>query len=82
MRHLAPVLAAFLIGVLVPRFADAARGDPSIVDNWANMDRCYRASFDKFPDFTKEAEVERQRFTRKCQVRYSLNSGRPLLLRQ
>jgi hypothetical protein len=75
-------LVVALILALAPRGAEAAAGDPQIVDNWANMDRCYKESFLKFPDYTKEAELARQQFVRKCQVRYSLNSTRPLILRQ
>jgi hypothetical protein len=75
-------VALILALALVPRGAEAAAGDPQIVDNWANMDRCYKESFMKFPDYTKEAELARQQFVRKCQVRYSLNSSRPLILRQ
>ncbi|MBV8652032.1 MAG: hypothetical protein JO255_11240 [Alphaproteobacteria bacterium] len=75
-------IAAALILALAPRGAEAVTGSPEIVDNWANMDRCYKESFAKFPDFTKEAELARQQFVRRCQVRYSLNSARPLILRQ
>lgn len=82
MRRLGLSVAAALILALAPRVADAGGGDPTIVDNWANMDRCYKLSFEKFPDFTKEAELARQQFVRKCQVRYSLGTARPLILRQ
>lgn len=82
MRILAPALVAFLMVMLVPRFADAASGDPAIINNWANMDKCYRQSFAKFPDYTKEAEIERQKFIRKCQVTYSIQTSQPLILRQ
>jgi hypothetical protein len=75
-------IVAVLTLVLAPRTADAAAGYPDITDNWSNMDRCYKASFDKFPDFTKEAELARQKFVRKCQVQYSLGTSRPLILRQ
>jgi hypothetical protein len=82
VRHLHPALAALLIVMLVPQFADAATGDPAIVDNWAYMDKCYRLSFDKFPDYTKEAAIKRRQFVRKCQIEYSIETGRPLILRQ
>ena len=75
-------LAVALILALAPRSAEAVSGAPEIVDNWSNMDRCYKESFEKFPDFTKEAELARQQFVRKCQVRYSLGAARPLILRQ
>jgi putative heme degradation protein len=75
-------IAAALIPALAPRAVEAAAGAPEIVDNWANMDRCYKESFAKFPDFTKEAELARQQFVRKCQVRYSLGTSRPLIIRQ
>jgi hypothetical protein len=81
MRHLALMTAIVLSVALAPRLAAAASGDPAIIDNWARMDKCYKDSFDKFPDFTKEAEIARQRFVRKCQVQYSLNTSRPLILR-
>ena len=82
MRHLGLSIAVMLVLALAPpRGAEAASGDPTIINNWANMDRCYKASFEKFPDFTKEAEVERQKFVKKCQVQYSLGTSSPLLLR-
>lgn len=81
MRRLALTVAIVLSVVLAPRLAAAASGDPAIVDNWAHMDKCYRDSFDKFPDYTKEAEIARQRFVRKCQVQHSLGTARPLILR-
>ena len=81
MRHLGLSMAVMLLVALAPHGVRAASGDPTIVDNWANMDRCYKASFEKFPDFTKEAELERQKFVKKCQVQYSLGTSRPLLLR-
>jgi hypothetical protein len=81
LRRLALMIAALSIFGLAPGGAHAAAGDPTIVDNWANMDKCYRQSFEKFPDYTKEAELERQKFVRKCQVQYSIGTYRPLLLR-
>jgi hypothetical protein len=81
MRRLGLTIAAVLIVALAPRVASAAAGDPTIIDNWANMDKCYKTSFEKFPDYTKEAEQERQKFVKKCQVQYSLGTSRPLLLR-
>jgi hypothetical protein len=81
MRRLALAAAIVLSAALAPRLAAAASGDPAIIDNWARMDRCYRESFEKFPDFTKRAEIDRQQYVRKCQVQYSLNTSRPLILR-
>jgi hypothetical protein len=82
MRRIGLSIAALLILALAPHAADAAAGNPEVIDNWANMDRCYKLSFEKFPDFTKEAELERQKYVRKCQVQYSLGTARPLILRQ
>ena len=82
MRRLALTTAIVLSVALAPRLAAAASGDPAIIDNWARMDKCYKDSFGKFPDFTKEAEVARQRFVKRCQVQYSVNTARPLILRQ
>jgi hypothetical protein len=81
MRRLALTTAIVLSVALAPRLAAAASGDPAIINNWARMDKCYKDSFEKFPDFTREAEIARQKFVKKCQVQYSVNSSLPLILR-
>lgn len=82
MRHLALTIAAVAAASILPlRAATAGNLAPDQQQTWKNMDSCYKQSFLKFPDQTKEGEEQRKKFVKTCQIQPSITSPQAVILR-